>query len=698
MRWRVTLFVALVVALSALVVPSLTSASATGTRVNSSRVVPSTHSEALPNFNGTWINSFGNAAFTVTSGTSTSIVGHILYPPQCHGSSGTVKGTIVNGSGQLTLFQKSSTNDCLIGLFPEYTVTSVKVIGGLATLITTTAGTFRNFKTGLYVTLASTVPSTGFAVGSTVTVTGTVTAIGTAFNDITLGNGLTTSSSAVTLGAPPTGFSGFSLTPEASRVISFTVSGAQNGSATLTLAATGQSSSGTSFQDSATLDMKVGVLTFDYTMPERYSESALTTQYAQPKNYTVVFTVDQGHCLDDAKYSWFADGNPLTTQSNQPCMYQADFDKLGTYSVRVEEQVKGSSSPSDAYTQKVVVQDLLIVSLGDSLASGEGSPPYSGPYDCDRSKLAYGAQAAKHLEGADLRSSVTFLQLSCSGADIRPIALGSGFFDKLGRAADFDKAEDTNIFSQLADLKVLVGDRPIDALTLSIGINNVNIQVAGFKIGFAKLVAICVADKRCQDQCVSGSDCSGLHKFIPPDLGGSQTPQTIADLMPDAIDQLSDLYDKLGEAINKLFPESQLKPTDVYVVGYPDPLHDETGTLCPVLIPRGGDGTNGGFENSNGEDETTWFESAFIKPLQRAEGRAASHFHWNYVDPDYTFLTHGYCSTSNWFVHLGDLTSGKMNASGIFHPTSVGQAVLADTLYDQMSQQLLPDGHARKPA
>jgi hypothetical protein len=320
MRGHATLSVVVAVALSAITVPALTSASAaTGTRDNSGRGDISAHSQSPPpNFNGTWINSYGNAAFTVTSGTSTSVVGHILYPPQCHGSSGTVNGTIVNGAGQLALYQKLSSNNCFIGLFPEYTVTSVKVIGGVATSMVTTAGTFRNFKTGLYVSLASTVPSTGLAVGSTATVTGTVTAIGASFNDITLGNGLTSSSSALTLAAPPAGFTGFSLTPEASRVISFSVTGAQNGSATLTLAATGKSSSGASFQDSATLDLKVGALTFDYTMPERYSDSALTTEYAQPKSYSVVFTVDQGQCTADAKYVWFVDGNPLTTQSSQP--------------------------------------------------------------------------------------------------------------------------------------------------------------------------------------------------------------------------------------------------------------------------------------------------------------------------------------------------------------------------------------------
>jgi len=245
----------------------------------------------------------------------------------------------------------------------------------------------------------------------------------------------------------------------------------------------------------------------------------------------------------------------------------------------------------------------------------------------------------------------------------------------------------------LLQLKGLVGERHIDALTLSIGINDANIQVGSADVGFARLVAICTAERRCQDQCVSVADCANL----PPALGGSETPVTIGDEVPDAIGQLSDLYDKLDDAITYLFPEGQLKPSDVYFVGYPDPTHDETGALCSVLIPRG-DGRLGGFENANGEDEVSWFESAFMKPLQLAGDRAASRFHWNYVDPNSSFASHGYCSTSSWFVHLGDLLSGKMNASGIFHPTSVGQAVLADNLYDLMSQQLLPDGHARKPA
>ena len=124
MRRRVILAVAFVIALMATVVPALTSASATSTRGNSDRGPVAAHSQSPPNFDGTWISAGGGFAFTITSGTSTSIVGKIFYPPQCPGSSGTVRGTIVDGSGELSFLQNVATANCILGIFPETTVKS----------------------------------------------------------------------------------------------------------------------------------------------------------------------------------------------------------------------------------------------------------------------------------------------------------------------------------------------------------------------------------------------------------------------------------------------------------------------------------------------------------------------------------------------------------------------------------------------
>jgi hypothetical protein len=39
------------------------------------------------------------------------------------------------------------------------------------------------------------------------------------------------------------------------------------------------------------------------------------------------------------------------------------------------------------------------------------------------------------------------------------------------------------------------------------------------------------------------------------------------------VKKLPALYDALGKYMTTLFPRSQLKPKDVHLVGYPDPLH-----------------------------------------------------------------------------------------------------------------------------
>ena len=75
-------------------------------------------------------------------------------------------------------------------------------------------------------------------------------------------------------------------------------------------------------------------------------------------------------------------------------------------------------------TKQVEVDDLMIVSVGDSIASGEGNPDIESPGSrwqlerCHRSAFGGPAQAARWLEAADARTSVTLLHLACSGGRI----------------------------------------------------------------------------------------------------------------------------------------------------------------------------------------------------------------------------------------------------------------------------------------
>jgi lysophospholipase L1-like esterase len=248
-------------------------------------------------------------------------------------------------------------------------------------------------------------------------------------------------------------------------------------------------------------------------------------------------------------------------------------------------------------------------------------------------------------------------------------------------------ADPDTVYSQLVGLKEAVGDREIDALTISIGINDLKI---GSDIGFAKLVALCVAVNRCQDQAI--------------DTDINLKTYTVGEEMPDALSALSSLYGHLEQAIRVLFPESQLKSSDIYLVGYPDPFHNESGALCPIFIPRGVAGA-GGFENIDGEDEVTWAEQQFFQPLLANEDSAASRAGWTFVNPNSggDFDTHGYCSTTPRFVRLSDFLgrlsgSSKFNFSGILHPNATGQASISESLYARLHSALFPDGQARKPA
>ena len=87
--------------------------------------------------------------------------------------------------------------------------------------------------------------------------------------------------------------------------------------------------------------------------------------------------------------------------------------------------VVDSTGEQSSTVQVVAPRDLVVASLGDSVASGEGNPHEAeGPGfparwqdgACHRSVDAGPAVAAKRLEDADPHTSVTFIQLACSGA------------------------------------------------------------------------------------------------------------------------------------------------------------------------------------------------------------------------------------------------------------------------------------------
>lgn len=209
-------------------------------------------------------------------------------------------------------------------------------------------------------------------------------------------------------------------------------------------------------------------------------------EYVHPDGFkTTIFLTGEGKALQrlqeaDHLYHWVINGSGVSKEVNTQTPSVSVKLPQGEFSVSVafgEQEVQG----------EVKVRDYLLVCMGDSFASGEGTPDLKytkkNPsiwadgglngeqsikhIQAHRSSLAWGPQAALFLENYDPRSSITFLFLAISGATVHEGILGPRKpIDKT-----FGKEP---LESQLETLKKLVGERPIDQIWLSIGGNDLH--------------------------------------------------------------------------------------------------------------------------------------------------------------------------------------------------------------------------------
>ena len=165
--------------------------------------------------------------------------------------------------------------------------------------------------------------------------------------------------------------------------------------------------------------------------------------------------------------------------SDTGCAVQATVPRLGVYDVVAAQLENGKPTGATFENKQVVVQDWLIVGLGDSNGSGEGNPAATGNKwlfaQCDRSLASYQYRAAQYVQDSDPRSSVTFLLASCSGAKTFDLWQHPypGIQPTLGAPLP----------PQIDRIQSLIGPRKVNAVLMSIGIND---------IGFGPLMTFCI--------------------------------------------------------------------------------------------------------------------------------------------------------------------------------------------------------------
>lgn len=479
---------------------------------------------------------------------------------------------------------------------------------------------------------------------------------------------------------------------------------------------------------------------FSWSVADRYAPDPTGDLRPQstPLTATPQATVTLDGCASTAattlqsltRYSWTIDG--VAVDGDTECRITRRLTANADHTVVLEvAQPDGATHRTE---QIVDPKDLLIVSLGDSVASGEGNPTVpatlvgdpTSPADidarpeewvdpaCHRSATAGPAQAARRLETVDRHSTITFIHLACSGASImsgdpageaeNPVLTG-GLLDPYDGIEPLSIAPDETTArpSQLDQLQALLGGsgRDIDALFLSIGANDVH---------FSQVVEECIKSR--------------VDDRLPCDQSGT------ARRFGQRLAALPDRYITLADALSARFDEIAADPSRVMLTEYFDPTTDSDGAvnmrciadsetvgevadkvafvagLLAEVAPDGPIGTTldilekaadlvaqlleGGLVT---DTEALWARNNVVGQLNSTARSAAMNFGWTFVDGIAgRFARHGYCADDGeeYVVRLGQSLTNQFDPFGAFHPNAAGHRVYADALFRRAANIALP--------
>ncbi|HYC56188.1 MAG TPA: Ig-like domain-containing protein [Candidatus Binatia bacterium] len=404
------------------------------------------------------------------------------------------------------------------------------------------------------------------------------------------------------------------------------------------------------------------------------------------------------------RYTWRWNGK--TRGPSTDCYTYLDFPAQGNY--WVELTITHDDGDTEVWSNAVQVKDLLIVVLGDSSASGEGAvdfpiyPELATPYDqnadwvddrCHRSANAGGAQAARLLEQADPRTSVTFLSFACSGATLDtvsyrktfidafdPYEFPSGFARGTGITGPYCGMEPPpngqgpyQVGSQVAQLRhALTGHgvhapRKVDSLIVAGGINDVR---------FADLVGTCIIYELCHQEPVGDDD-----------------DHDLSDQFDDDLERVVPGWEKLGDQLEAagIEVEENMK----LALEYPGFFENDNGLRCPQLFDD---------ITALGEwdfDEIGVAEAVWAPKLNEAVAIGSENAGFTFVTGIYDgFREHGMCADDRYINTATDSlnTQGdgfgdvhpdaQSDTTGTAHPNKKGYAVYAERIMEHLEALL----------
>lgn len=294
---------------------------------------------------------------------------------------------------------------------------------------------------------------------------------------------------------------------------------------------------------------------------------------------------------------------------------------------------------------------------------------------CNRSANSGQARAALALERSDPHTSVTLVHLSCSGATIHEGLIGP-------YEGQEPPANDTLLPPQVDRAEALIGGREVDALLLSIGVNDV---------GFGDLINACVLQEPCTDWdarldaqvrpriealcalvSVFDADCITHYQRMLDRYADPVLPDSAATIFENGAAGLPASYRDLAVALAEAFPAIAAEPDRVYINEYPNALEDDDRSVCS-FEDDGPFGMLPGISATEG----AWLRDHVTRNLNGMVADAAEAHGWTLIDGIFAaFAGHGYCADDAWVRRLQDSFRMQAQEFGTAHPTSAGHGTI----------------------
>jgi hypothetical protein len=346
------------------------------------------------------------------------------------------------------------------------------------------------------------------------------------------------------------------------------------------------------------------------------------------------------------------------------CEARLAVPQLGAYRVSLVAHSPQGTTLSASTT--IHLRDLLVVSLGDSMASGEGNPDVKGDYlfpeggirteatwmdqGCHRSRRGAPPRAAEKLETADPRATVSFISLACTGAEITHLTRT--------RQSDVNgQLRPPQLDAMQALLCRVDCNRPVDVLYLSIGINDLN---------FSGILEACVLrDPNLDDTATCDSKlnrAANLAEFDP-----ATNVRRIVDRLLDIRTRIAEL----GLTVRKVVINEY--PVNIFTDGSGDP-RPGCGAL-PLSL-----------------DTTTRLLRIGQDLNRQIEYMATNSARWAYASGVVSaFRGHGYCAGDDtWFRGFTASLDTQGDERGTAHPNGTGHSAIGQRLANRYMETAPP--------